>query len=127
MTPHDLMQLALEQARLARHHDEVPIGAVLYHVPTDRILGQAHNRRILNRDPTAHAEVLAIRQAAQALEDWRLEETVLVVTLEPCPMPRPRDRERPDPATGLRLSGPPRGARSTRSTACAPTRDSTTG
>ncbi|MDB5322923.1 MAG: tRNA-specific adenosine deaminase [Phycisphaerales bacterium] len=80
------MQLALAQARLALAHDEVPIGAVVYHVPTDRIIGQAHNRRILDRDPTAHAEILAIRQAASELGDWRLEETILAVTLEPCPM-----------------------------------------
>ena len=86
MTPDDLMQLALDQANLALHHDEVPIGAVLYHVPSARILGQAHNRRILDRDPTAHAEILAIRQAAQTLGDWRLEDTILAVTLEPCPM-----------------------------------------
>jgi tRNA(adenine34) deaminase len=86
MTPDDLMQLALDQARVALHHDEVPIGAVVYHVSTDRVLGQAHNRRILDRDPTAHAEILAIRQAAQAMGDWRLEETILAVTLEPCPM-----------------------------------------
>jgi tRNA(adenine34) deaminase len=80
------MQLALEQARLALAHDEVPIGAVVYHAPSDRIIGQAHNRRILDRDPTAHAEILAIRQAAGTLGDWRLEETILAVTLEPCPM-----------------------------------------
>jgi tRNA(adenine34) deaminase len=86
MSPQDLMQLALEQARLALAHDEVPIGAVIYHVPTGRVIGAAHNRRILDRDPTAHAEILAIRQAARATGDWRLEETILAVTLEPCPM-----------------------------------------
>jgi tRNA(adenine34) deaminase len=80
------MQLALEQARLALAHDEVPIGAVVYHVPTGRVIGAAHNRRILDKDPTAHAEILAIRQAARAMGDWRLEETILAVTLEPCPM-----------------------------------------
>jgi tRNA(adenine34) deaminase len=80
------MQLALEQARIALGHDEVPIGAVVYHPPTDRIIGQAHNRRILDQDPTAHAEILAIRQAARSLGDWRLEDTILAVTLEPCPM-----------------------------------------
>ena len=85
-TPIDLMQLALAQARLALEHDEVPIGAVLYHLPTSRIIGQAHNRRIIDQDPTAHAEILAIRQAARLLGDWRLEETILAVTLEPCPM-----------------------------------------
>jgi tRNA(adenine34) deaminase len=82
----DLMQLALAQARLALAHDEVPIGAVIYHLPSQRIVGQAHNRRILDKDPTAHAEILAIRHAAKELGDWRLEETVLAVTLEPCPM-----------------------------------------
>jgi tRNA(adenine34) deaminase len=86
MSHDDLMRLALDQARLALAHDEVPIGAVLYHHPTGRLLGRAHNRRILDRDPTAHAEILAIRQAAQALGDWRLEDTTLAVTLEPCPM-----------------------------------------
>lgn len=86
MTADDLMSLAIEQARIALGHDEVPIGAVIYHEPSDRILAQAHNRRILDADPTAHAEVLAIRQAAQTLGDWRLEGTILAVTLEPCPM-----------------------------------------
>ena len=86
MTPADLMSLALGQARAALAHDEVPIGAVIYHAPTGRIIGRAHNRRILDRDPTAHAEILAIRQAARELGDWRLEDTTLAVTLEPCPM-----------------------------------------
>src|SRR4051795_7107281 len=86
MSPDSLMQLALAQARLALAQDEVPIGAVVYHAPSDRVIGQAHNRRILDRDPTAHAEILAIRQAAHALGDWRLEDTILAVTLEPCPM-----------------------------------------
>jgi tRNA(adenine34) deaminase len=86
MTADDLMALALEQAQIALGHDEVPIGAVIYHQPSDRILAQAHNRRILDADPTAHAEILAIRQAAQVLGDWRLEDTILAVTLEPCPM-----------------------------------------
>jgi tRNA(adenine34) deaminase len=86
MSPHDLMHLALEEARLALAHDEVPIGAVIHHLPTGRIMGRAHNRRILDKDPTAHAEILAIRQAAAALGDWRLQDTILAVTLEPCPM-----------------------------------------
>jgi len=80
------MQLAIEQARLALAHDEVPIGCVIYHHPTGRVIGTGHNRRILDADPTAHAEILAIRAAAKALGDWRLEETTLAVTLEPCPM-----------------------------------------
>ena len=80
------MSLALDQARAALAHDEVPIGAVLYHLPTRNVIGQAHNRRILDSDPTAHAELLAIRQGAQVLGDWRLTDTILAVTLEPCPM-----------------------------------------
>jgi tRNA(adenine34) deaminase len=86
MTATDLMQLALDQARLALAQDEVPIGAVIYHEPTDRVIGRGHNRRILDKDPTAHAEILAIREAAGVMGDWRLEGTVLAVTLEPCPM-----------------------------------------
>jgi len=86
MSPDALIDLALAQARLALAHDEVPIGAVIYHAPTNRVIAAAHNRRILDKDPTAHAEVLAIRQAAMVLGDWRLEETILAVTLEPCPM-----------------------------------------
>jgi tRNA(adenine34) deaminase len=85
-TPESLMLLALDQARAALAHDEVPIGAVLYHLPTRQIVGQAHNQRILDQDPTAHAELLAIRQGAQTLGDWRLTDTILAVTLEPCPM-----------------------------------------
>lgn len=86
MSPTELMHLAIDQANAALAADEVPIGCVIYHVPTDRIIGRGHNRRILDADPTAHAEIIAIRQAAQALSDWRLEETILAVTLEPCPM-----------------------------------------
>ena len=86
MTPADLMSVALAEARAALAHDEVPIGAVVHHGPTDRVIGRAHNRRVLDRDPTAHAEILAIRQAAREVGDWRLEDTTLVVTLEPCPM-----------------------------------------
>jgi tRNA(adenine34) deaminase len=86
MSPDDLMLLAIEQARLALAHDEVPIGAVVYHGPSGRVIGRGHNRRILDRDPTAHAEIIAIREAAGVVGDWRLEETILAVTLEPCPM-----------------------------------------
>src|SRR4051812_19196027 len=86
MQPLDLIRLALDQARLALGHDEVPVGAVLYHVPSRRLLSEAHNRRMLDRDPSAHAEMIAIRQGAQILNDWRLEETILAVTLEPCAM-----------------------------------------
>ena len=86
MTPDELMSLAIEQATAALAHEEVPIGAVIHHAPTGRIIAAAHNRRILDSDPTAHAEILAIRQAAKELGDWRLEDTTLAVTLEPCPM-----------------------------------------
>lgn len=83
---HDLngMGLALEQARLAEGHGDVPIGAVVMRGPD--LIAVAGNRRELDRDPTAHAELLAIRQASQALGGWRLPETTLYVTLEPCAM-----------------------------------------
>src|SRR5580704_17460016 len=81
-----LMSEAIRQARDAGEVGEVPIGCVIAHQPTGKIIARGHNRRILDRDPTAHAEIVAIRQAAQELADWRLEECVLAVTLEPCPM-----------------------------------------
>src|SRR5512132_4039429 len=78
------MRLALEEGRLAAASGEVPVGALV--VAGDRIVGRAHNRREADRDPTAHAEILAIRQAAAALGTWRLSGARLYVTLEPCPM-----------------------------------------
>jgi len=78
------MMQAIRQAQLAARADEVPVGAVI--VREGRILAEAHNGREQLRDPTAHAEILAITQAASALEDWRLEGCTLYVTLEPCPM-----------------------------------------
>jgi tRNA(adenine34) deaminase len=78
------MEAAIEQARLAVELDEVPIGAVV--VRDGRILAAAHNRRRLDADPTAHAEMLAIRAAAEAVGDWRLTGCSLAVTLEPCAM-----------------------------------------
>lgn len=85
-TPTDLamMRRALALAHTAAALGEVPVGAVVYE--NDLVLGEAHNRRELDRDPTAHAEMLALRQAAQALGSWRLENCSLAVTLEPCPM-----------------------------------------
>lgn len=80
----DYMQLALAEARAAELIGEVPIGAVL--VRADEIIGTGHNRREISQDPTAHAEMLAIRAAAARLGSWRLLETTLYVTLEPCPM-----------------------------------------
>jgi len=79
------MRLALAQADLAWAEDEVPIGCVILH-PQHGIVGTGHNRREQLQDPTAHAEVVAIRAAAQRLGSWRLEECTLYVTLEPCPM-----------------------------------------
>ena len=79
------MELALQEAGVAADADEVPVGAVI--VSLDRgIVAQAHNQRELLNDPTAHAEMIALTQAAQALGSWRLENCVLYVTLEPCPM-----------------------------------------
>ena len=78
------MAAALEQAAEAEAAGDVPIGAVI--VRDGKIIAAAHNRRILGRDPTAHAEMLAIRAAAEAVGDWRLTGCTLLVTLEPCCM-----------------------------------------
>lgn len=78
------MRLALQEARQALVEDEVPIGAVI--VQEDRVIASAHNQREQLHDPTAHAEMIAITQAAEALQSWRLENCILYVTLEPCPM-----------------------------------------
>jgi tRNA(adenine34) deaminase len=86
MTPEQLMLEAISEARKARAITEVPIGCVVYHEPTGRIIGRGYNRRQADRDPTAHAEMFALREAATALGDWRLLDCTLVVTLEPCPM-----------------------------------------
>jgi tRNA(adenine34) deaminase len=79
-----LMGLALEQAERAAGHGDVPIGAVI--ARGDEVLAAACNERELRRDPTAHAEILALQGAAEALGGWRLPETTLYVTLEPCAM-----------------------------------------
>ena len=78
------MRLALDQARAAAEVGDVPVGCVITH--RGQPIARAHNQRELLQDPTAHAEILAITQAAAHLASWRLEETVLYVTLEPCPM-----------------------------------------
>ena len=79
------MEMALEEAGLAAAEDEVPVGAVI--VSFDQgVIARAHNQREQLHDPTAHAEMIAITQAAAALNSWRLERTILYVTLEPCPM-----------------------------------------
>jgi len=78
------MRLALREAELALEHEDVPIGAIVVH--EGEVIGSAHNERELRQDPVAHAETLALREAARALGTWRLLETVLYVTLEPCAM-----------------------------------------
>src|SRR3712207_8126293 len=78
------MRLALAEARLALDHGDVPVGAVVVH--GDRVVGRGHNERELRQDPTAHAELLALQRAAAALGSWRLLDTTLYVTLEPCAM-----------------------------------------
>jgi tRNA(adenine34) deaminase len=79
------MELALDEAAAAAAEDEVPIGCVI--VSLERgVIAAGHNQRERLNDPTAHAEMIAITQAAQALRSWRLENCILYVTLEPCPM-----------------------------------------
>lgn len=79
------MEMALEEARIATDEDEVPVGAVIVSL-SGGVLARAHNQREQLKDPTAHAEMIAITQAAASLGSWRLENCVLYVTLEPCPM-----------------------------------------
>jgi tRNA(adenine34) deaminase len=83
MTDEHWMGLALEEARAAAAAGDVPVGAVV--VMGDRVIGRGRNRREVDQDPTAHAELVALRQAALQLGQWRVEAT-LIVTQEPCPM-----------------------------------------
>jgi tRNA(adenine34) deaminase len=78
------MRLALQEAQAALEENEVPVGAIIVH--GERVIASAHNQREQLRDPTAHAEMIAITQAAEAVGSWRLEDCTLYVTLEPCPM-----------------------------------------
>jgi tRNA(adenine34) deaminase len=78
------MRLALREAERALEHDDVPVGCVIAH--EGEVLASAPNERELRGDPTAHAEILALREAARRLESWRLAGTALYVTLEPCAM-----------------------------------------
>ncbi len=82
----ELMGIALDEARAALAHGDVPVGAVVAHLETGQVVAQRHNEREHTGDPTAHAEILALRDAATALGSWRLDEYALVVTLEPCAM-----------------------------------------
>ncbi len=79
-----LMRRALMEAQAAFDEDEVPVGAII--LSGDRVIASAHNQREQLRDPTAHAEIIAITQAAQSLDSWRLDGCAMYVTLEPCPM-----------------------------------------
>ena len=78
------MRVAIAEAELALGHDDVPVGAVLVH--GGEVVGAGHNERELRQDPSAHAEMIALRAGAQALGHWRLLDTTLYVTLEPCAM-----------------------------------------
>lgn len=84
MTAQDWMREALKEAQLALEQGEIPVGAVV--VRDGELIARAHNEREESRDPTAHAELLALRRASQCLGDWRLQGCTLYVTLEPCPM-----------------------------------------
>jgi tRNA(adenine34) deaminase len=83
---HHWMLEAVAQAEAALALGEVPIGCVIVHDPTQTIVGRGHNRRETDRDPTAHAEILALRNAGHAIGHWRLLDCTMYVTLEPCPM-----------------------------------------
>ena len=82
----NLMDLALEQAHLAAAQSEVPIGAVVYHSPSESVIGVGHNTREADNNPIGHAEIQAITAAATHLQSWRLTDCTLYVTLEPCLM-----------------------------------------
>ena len=84
MKHEDYMKLALREAEEALEIQEVPVGVVIVH--EGQVIAKAHNQRELLRDPTAHAEMIAITQAASHLESWRLDNALMYVTLEPCPM-----------------------------------------
>jgi tRNA(adenine34) deaminase len=84
MTEDEAMAVALREAERAGEAGDVPVGAVV--LVEQRVVAQRHNERELRNDPTAHAEVLALRDAASTLGRWRLSDATVVVTLEPCPM-----------------------------------------
>ena len=84
MTNDELMELAIQEALSAKNAGEVPVGAIIE--MGGRIVASRHNERETTNDPTAHAEILTIRDAVKLEKSWRLEEATLVVTLEPCPM-----------------------------------------
>ena len=79
------MEVALEQAKLAYNNDEIPVGAALFN-EKDELIAANHNRRELDQDPTSHAEILVLKSASKVYNSWRLENSTIVVTLEPDPM-----------------------------------------
>jgi tRNA(adenine34) deaminase len=81
-----LMRLALDEARAAVAHGDVPVGAVVVRLGDGEVVARRHNERVRSADPTAHAEILALREAATLLGRWRLDDCALVVTIEPCAM-----------------------------------------
>lgn len=83
---HPAMRAALALAAQSAAEDEVPVGAVVVRLADGEIIGRGRDRKMALHDPTAHAEILALREAAAHRNDWRLEGCALVVTLEPCPM-----------------------------------------
>mgnify|MGYP003770746987 CR=1 FL=1 len=82
----DWMEEALVLAREAAEADEVPVGAVVVRLADGTVIGRGRERKVELQDPTAHAEILALRDAGRSMGDWRIEGCALVVTLEPCPM-----------------------------------------
>jgi len=86
LTDSDYMREALIEARAAADDDEVPVGAVLVYAPSGEIIARAQNQTQRTSDPTAHAEMLVMREGAKKLNSWRLNECTLYVTLEPCAM-----------------------------------------
>lgn len=84
MTHEEAMRIALEEATIAASNGDVPVGAVILY--NGEVIARRHNEREASNDPTAHAEVLALRDASKLLNSWRLSECTLVVTLEPCVM-----------------------------------------
>lgn len=86
MSDIELMNLAIAEAVRAESEGEVPIGCVIWHEPSQRIIGRGYNRREQDHDPSGHAEIVAMREAGITLGHWRLVDCTLIVTLEPCPM-----------------------------------------
>ena len=121
MDDREAMTLALAEAAAALEHGDVPIGAVA--LVNGEVVARRHNERELTGDPTAHAELLALRDAAKVLGRWRLDSVTLVVTLEPCRDVRGCARQRTGRPSGVRRTRPEGRARSARSTTCASTLD----